>query len=86
MLDWGHRLALTAVDRGVAEESPALENLVAARLVERGPASDELRITDAGRAGLQASEPSRLESWGIRMAAVGAVALALGTVLGWIVR
>jgi hypothetical protein len=85
MLDWVHRLALTAVSRGDADVSPALENLIACGLVTRSDNDGRLEITGAGRAALEASEPSRLEAWSLRVAAVGLVGLALGTVLGWVV-
>jgi hypothetical protein len=82
VLDWAHRLVLDEVRQGDAEESPALENLVAAGLVAR--VGDAYEVTDAGRAALDASEPSRLEAWSWRVLAAAGVVLAVGVVVGWL--
>jgi hypothetical protein len=85
MLDFAHRLTLQAVERGVAEQSPALDNLIACGFVHRAGPRDELALTDAGRRALAASSRSRLEAWGWTLIGVTVVALAIGVVVGWIV-
>lgn len=56
MLDFAHRLTLRAVARGKhdGEETPAVANLLAARLLARDD-DGRLVVTDAGRAALAAS-------------------------------
>jgi hypothetical protein len=82
MLDWAHRLALEAVQDGGADASVALDDLVASGLVVR--AGDSYHVTDAGRAALAASRPSRAEAWSWRVLAASGIALAVGIALGWL--
>jgi hypothetical protein len=82
VLDWPHRLALDAARDGTAEPSPALDDLVATGLVVRD--ADRWELTDAGRAALAASTPSRVERWSWTVLAVCLVVLAIGVVVGWV--
>lgn len=76
MLDWPHRSVLRAVAEGDTDASPALDDLVAAGLVQR--TGDALEVTSAGHAALAASD-GPLEVWGWRLVAGGLAVYALAS-------
>jgi hypothetical protein len=79
MLDWAHGVALNAAANGDTDDSPARRNLVRAGLL-----AGDGTLTDAGRAALAASEPSRTERWSLGVFAGAASILAVGVVVGWL--
>ncbi len=84
MLDTPHTLVLRAVDSGDAADSPALRNLVACGLVVEVPAPRRYEVSPQGRAALEASKPSRLAGWAIRILAVSVGVLAAINVIEWV--
>lgn len=77
VLDFPHGLVLETVvrDPQADHESPALEALIAVGFVARE--HDGLRVTETGRVALAEGVPSRLERFGLRAMAVGAVLLGV---------
>jgi hypothetical protein len=81
VLDGVHRLVLRSVAQGDDDPaSPALDNLIAAGLVERSGGS--FRITPAGEAALAAGERKPWEKWALGIVAAGVVLLAIGELFG----
>jgi hypothetical protein len=84
MFDFAHRLTLKAAARGTADDSPALRNLIASRLVEEADRPGEYRLTTAGQAALEADRPTRFDRFLSRLTFGGLLLLAIGFVGGWL--
>ena len=84
MLEFVHRLVLQSVSQAPNDdhESPALEDLIECKMVERG--EGRLFLTELGQMVLSRSAPTRLEVWGWRAVTLGMGGFAIGTVVGWV--
>jgi hypothetical protein len=85
VLDFAHGLVLRAVSEAPHDDhrSPALDDLVACKMVER--VDGHLDVTELGQEVLRRSEPSRQEARLTRVLAVCVAVLAITAILGWLI-
>lgn len=84
MLDFAHDLVLRAASQAPNDDhdSPALEDLIECKMVERG--EGQLFLTELGQLVLSRSAPTRQETWVTRVLVLCLAVLAIGTVVGWV--